>query len=387
MNTGPVDLPPKHPRPIRVLVVDDSPSARKALHYGLSQSPDIHVVGTASDAISAKDKILMLRPDLITLDVEMPGKDGITFLREIMRENPLPVIIVSSQTPRHSQRAIEALMAGAMEVVPKPPPSPKALEELTATLIRKIKIMAGCAPRLLKKSTSSFVTNQIATQSIHTHKINPTVSEVEGLIAIGASAGGTEAIKELLSQWPARMPPILIIQHLPPQFTEAFARALDEICGLKVEEAVNGRRLEPGLALVAKGDHHMVLSTDGKNYLVNLKKGPKVHFQRPSVDVLFNSIARFRELKAIGILLTGMGVDGAKGLLAMRNAGALTIAQDMESSVIYGMPREAARIRAAQLILPLEMIGINTLSFVREYIFKQKNHPPLIFSQKLPINR
>jgi two-component system chemotaxis response regulator CheB len=339
---------------IKVLVVDDSAIVRKLLSEQLSRCPHVNVVGTAPDPYVARDKIVALEPDVITLDVEMPRMDGITFLKKLMRYYPLPVIVVSSLTPRGSQLAMEALEAGAVEVVPKPGSS-YSVSELGDILIEKIQ--AAAQSRIPPKATAPLA----APASGPTLDMAGLRFTTDKVIAIGASTGGTEAIKKVLVQMPPDAPGIVIVQHMPAQFTSAFARRLDELCKIRVLEATDGEPVAPGKALIAPGNFHLVLSRSGAKYQVNVRTGPRVYYQRPSVDVLFQSVAREAGPNSVGVLLTGMGADGAKGLLAMRQAGARTIAQNQETCVVFGMPREAINLGAAERVLPIEEIAVEAL--------------------------
>lgn len=343
------------PRKIRVLIVDDSAIVRKLLSERLGAAPDIEVAGTAPDPYVARDKIVELRPHVLTLDIEMPRMDGITFLRKLMRYYPLPVIVVSSMTPRGSQLALEAMELGAMEVLPKPGSS-YSVQELGDLLVSKIRAVAAAVPlrTLLYSSRDTSMDAHLGTLRFTTDKI----------IAIGASTGGTEAIKQILTQMPAQAPGILVVQHMPPQFTSAFADRLNQLCRIQVKEAQNGESVGTGKALIAPGNLHLVLVRSGAKYVAKTKAGPRVHYQRPSVDVLFHSVAAQAGPNAVGILLTGMGSDGARGLLAIRRAGGKTIAQDESTCVVFGMPKEAIQMGAAERILPLPRIASEALSMV-----------------------
>ncbi len=344
---------------IKVLVVDDSAIVRKLLSEQLSRCPQITVVGTAPDPYVARDKIVTLEPDVITLDVEMPKMDGITFLKKLMRYYPLPVIVVSSLTPRGSQLAMEALEAGAVEVIPKPGSS-YSVNELGEILIEKIRAAA--------QSRVSRPCGQPCTEPGPASSLEPSTLRftTDKVIAIGASTGGTEAIRKVLVQMPPDAPGIVIVQHMPAQFTSAFARRLDELCRIRVMEATDGEALAAGKALIAPGNYHLVLSRSGAKYQVHVRTGPRVYYQRPSVDVLFQSVAREAGPNAVGVILTGMGADGAKGLLAMRQAGARTIAQNEETCVVFGMPREAIHLGAAERVLPIEEIAAEALRMSAE---------------------
>jgi len=338
---------------IRVLVVDDSAVVRKVLTEQLSRHDDISVVGTAIDPYAAREKILQLRPDVITLDIEMPRMDGLTFLTRLMKHYPLPVVVVSSVTPRHSEAALKALELGAVEVISKPG-SQYSVPSDPDALARAIRAAAGA--RLHQK-------RPVAQQPCASDSQNPALLETTNkLLAIGASTGGTQAIEAILHQLPATAPGTVIVQHMPEFFTKAFADRLNTICRMEVREAHDGDPVVTGVALIAPGNKHMVLQLNGAHYQVRIKDGPQVHHQRPSVDVLFQSVARNAGRNALGVLLTGMGADGAKGLLTMREAGAYTLAQDERSCVVFGMPKEAIKLGAAMDIVPLEDVAKTVLS-------------------------
>lgn len=339
----------------RVLIVDDSAIVRKLLTEALSTSPDIEVVGTAPDPLIARQKILTLHPQVLTLDIEMPRMDGLTFLQQLMQENPMPVIIISSLAQPSAAAALQALALGAVEVVPKPG-GPYSVGELRHQLPHKIRSAAQARlPRLPLHPNGPAAPRPAPDIAPPGAATSP--ARCPDLIAIGASTGGTEAIRHILEHLPADCPPIAIVQHIPPVFSAAFADRLNKVCRIRVREAREGDRLERGLALLAPGDQHMLVRRKDLGYIVSLSSGPKICYQRPAVDVLFHSVAEAAGGKALGILLTGMGADGAQGLLRMKERGAHTIAQDETSSVVYGMPREAARIGAAQQILSLDAIA------------------------------
>jgi two-component system chemotaxis response regulator CheB len=345
-------------RLIRVLIVDDSAIVRKILTDSLSAEPDLEVVGSAPDPFVARDKILALHPDVLTLDIEMPRMDGITFLRKLMHFHPMPVVIISSLAQPSCLAAIQALELGAVEVLAKPA-GPYSVGELRQTLAAKIRAAASARLRLEPPPASAA-----ATPAANPPVILPAVASqsLNGIIAIGASTGGTEAIAAVLRAFPKETPGIVVVQHIPPAFSRAFAGRLNEMCQIEVKEAQDGDTLRPGLALVAPGDFHMLLRKTGGRYFVNVKTGPRVCYQRPAADVLFFSVAEAAGASAIGALLTGMGSDGAQGLLKMRQAGARTIAQDEASCVVFGMPREAIQLGAAGQVLPLNRIAAALLS-------------------------
>ncbi len=334
-------------RKTRVLIVDDSAVVRQIFTDLISQTPDLEVCGTAPDPYVARDKIFHERPDVITLDLEMPRMDGLTFLKKLMHYHPLPVVIVSSLTPQGSRMAVEALELGAVEVLAKPGGS-FSVGNLADQLLTKIRTAARTRPRPVSGPAPAVAPPAVSLSPLTTtHKV----------VAIGASTGGTEAIKEVLVNLPRNFPGIVIVQHMPPKFTTSFAERLDQLCALEVKEAADGDSVLPGRALLAPGNFHMLLQRSGARYLVRVKTGPPVHHQRPSVDVLFQSVAQAAGNNAVGVILTGMGADGAAGLLAMRQQGAHTIAQDEASCVVFGMPKEAIQRQAAVKVLPLHRIA------------------------------
>ncbi len=332
---------------IKVLVVDDSAIVRKILTETISLEQDMEVVGTAPDPYVARDKILSLRPDVITLDIEMPRMDGLTFLKKIMQHQPMPVVIISSLAQSSCDISLEALRCGAVEVMGKPG-GPYSIGELREGLAQK-----------LRAAAASHVSRPKAAEPQATllrPPVAPSQFRENAVIAIGASTGGTEAIHEVLVQLPASVPGIIITQHIPKMFSASFAQRLDRACAFEVKEAAEGDDVRPGRALVAPGDLHLVLKKAGYGYKVQLQDGPKICYQRPAVDVMFSSVAALCGRDAVGVLLTGMGSDGAQGLMKMRTAGARTLVQDEASCVVYGMPREAVRLGAAEQVLPLSSI-------------------------------
>ena len=317
---------------LKVLVVDDSAIVRKLLTDALREERDIEVVGTAGDPFIARDLILRLNPDVLTLDIEMPRMDGISFLKRLMAHRPMPVIIVSSLTQSGSAATIEALRAGAVDVIPKPG-GPYSVGQVTEKLKERIRGLRGVkVAQIVPAGTAAAVTPQRVAAFTRTHN---------GILAIGASTGGPQAIEGILTRLPENTPPIVIAQHMPPHFTKAFAERLDRTCAVTVREAAGGERLEPGVAYIAPGDRHMLVERHGVVLATRLTDGPQVHHQRPAVDVLFHSLARIKGVPIVALLLTGMGQDGADGMVALRNAGAETIAEDEHSCVVFGMPREA----------------------------------------------
>jgi two-component system chemotaxis response regulator CheB len=327
---------------IKVLVVDDSAVVRKVFKEELSKERDIQVIGTAPDPYVARDKIVKLKPDVVTLDIEMPRMDGLTFLRKLMAYYPLPVVIVSSLTKQGSKLAMDALALGALEVVSKPSGA-YSVGEMSLQLADKIRAVAFVQVEKKKEEQGG----------IRERPIQALVKRSNKVIAVGASTGGTEALKTLLTAMPPNAPGILLVQHMPAQFTASFAERLNELSAMTVREAKDGDSLTNGVALLAPGNFHMLLRRSGSGYHVEVKKGPMVHHQRPSVDVLFHSVAGQAGRNAVGAILTGMGADGAEGLLKMREAGARTVAQDEKSCVVFGMPKEAVRLGAAERVVPL----------------------------------
>jgi len=343
-------------RPIRVLIVDDSAIVRRILSEALADEPDLEVVGSAPDPYVARDKILALRPDVLTLDIEMPRMDGLTFLKKLMHFHPMPAVVISSLTPPSCRAAVEALELGAVEVLAKPG-GPYSVGELRHSLASKIR--AAAASHVRRKLP---VTEPLPRETPKFTAPGRPALASDTVIAIGASTGGTEAIAAVLTRLPASVPGIVIAQHIPPQFSRAFANRLNEICEFEVKEAEEGDVVCPGRALVAPGDYHMLLRASAGRYWVAVKTGPRVCYQRPSVDVLFSSVAEVAGNRAVGVLLTGMGADGSHGLLKMRQAGARTIAQDETSCVVFGMPREAIALGAAEHVLALSNIANGILT-------------------------
>lgn len=336
---------------IKVLVVDDSAVVRQVLTRELSKAEDIEVIGTAPDPYIARDKIVELHPDVMTLDIEMPRMDGITFLRKVMQHFPIPTIIVSSLTPAGGEMAMEALSAGAVDVVCKPGAA-YTVGDVSAILVDQIRAAARVDSSHLKRVSAPQRKTTSLAMTKTTNKI----------VAIGASTGGTVAIEEVLTEMPRNAPGIVIVQHMPEMFTRSFAERLNKICSIEVKEAVMSDPVVAGCALIAPGNHHMIVRRSGARYHVEIKDGPSVFHQRPSVEVMFNSVAKYVGPNAVGVILTGMGADGAKGLLAMREAGAKTVAQDERSSVVWGMPGEAVKCGAALKVLPLRKIASEILA-------------------------
>ncbi|WPC43455.1 chemotaxis response regulator protein-glutamate methylesterase [Clostridium sp. JS66] len=328
---------------VRVLVVDDSLIFRETVAKGIAKDRGIEVVGTASDPFDARDKIIEYEPDVITLDVEMPKMNGIEFLKRLMPQYPLPVVVVSAV----SSNVFDALNAGAVDFVTKPDGrSVNGLEGFIKELVTKIKIASVAKVAHWKKKGDERFSNNVISSNV-SNKI----------IAIGSSTGGTEAVATILKMLPKNIPPIVVVQHMPPVFTRMYAERLNNSCPMEVREAKNGDRLYNGLALIAPGEYHMSLEKRGTYYYVKCFKGEKVNGHCPAVDVLFESVAKEAGKNAIGIILTGMGYDGAKGLLSMKKRGAITIGQNEESCVVYGMPKVAYDIGAVQKQVSIENIA------------------------------
>jgi two-component system chemotaxis response regulator CheB len=335
---------------IKVLVVDDSAVVRQALTSILESDRNMEVV-VAADPFIAAQKINHQVPDVITLDVEMPRMDGITFLKKIMSQHPIPVVIISSLTARGTETAIQALELGAVDVIKKPALDKNNITETEQNIIHVVKAAAKAIVRrksLLRELPALIDKPQKSLSMIKT---------TEKLIAVGASTGGTEALLEFLRALPMDCPGIVIVQHMPEVFTKSFAERLNRICKITVKEAVNGDSILRGHALIAPGNKHMEVKRSGARYYVEIREGEPVNRHRPSVDVLFTSVAQYAGRNSVGIIMTGMGGDGAKGLLQMKEAGAYTIAQDEKSCIVFGMPKEAIKLNAAEKILPLNQIA------------------------------
>lgn len=342
---------------IKVLIIDDSAMIRKVFEQELSKDPEIEVVGTAPDPIVGRDKIVYLKPDVITLDIEMPRMDGLTFLGKLMQHYPIPVVVVSSLAKKGGDVALKAMELGAVEVLSKPG-SAYSVGDMSEQLIEKVK--AASKVKVYKRTEQPQVLTREQTSSMVASMAVKTTNKI---IAIGASTGGTEALREVISRLPANAPPVVVVQHMPQNFTKAFADRLNSICQVQVKEAVDGEYLATGKVLIAPGNQHMEIRRSGINYYVTLFDGPMMFHQRPAVEILFNSVAKYAGQNAVGAILTGMGKDGAQGLLNMRQAGANTIAQDERTSIVFGMPKEAIDIGAAQVIKPLQSIAQTLLDF------------------------
>ena len=352
--------------PIRVLIVDDSAVVRQALTEILSADPAIEVMATAADPLIAASKIDNERPDVITLDVEMPRMDGLSFLKQIMATEPIPVVMCSSLTEKGAEVTMQALQYGAVEIINKPRMGARQfLEDSHVRICDAVKAAAKARVRrlstLINEPAPKLTADVMLSQPRSTENFQTTAK----VIALGASTGGTEALRIFLQELPYDAPGIVIVQHMPQHFTAAFAKRLNSICRVEVKEATDGDTVLPGRALIAPGNLHMMLKRSGTRYYVQVKDGPLVCRHRPSVDVLFRSVARYAGINATGIIMTGMGDDGARGMLEMQKAGAVNIAQDEESCVVFGMPHEAIKLGGVQKVLPLDKLAQEAMSLYR----------------------
>lgn len=348
---------------IRVLTVDDSALMRQVLATLLSKDPGIEVIGSAPDPFIAREKIKALNPDVLTLDVEMPKMDGLTFLEKLMRGHPMPVVMVSSLTEVGCQTTLRALELGAVDFITKPKIDLReGMEEVAQDLIAKVKAAAQAKVRRMegggKGEAKPLASNCLSLPP------SAMIKTTDTIIAIGSSTGGTEAVKDVLMALPPNTPPILITQHMPERFTKTWADRMNSLCRISVKEAEDGDSVLPGHALVAPGSYHMTLVRSGARYTVRINQDPPVNRHRPSVDVMFASVAQYAGANAVGVILTGMGGDGAKEMLAMKQAGAFTIAQDEASCVVFGMPKEAIKLGGVDKILPLSEIPAAIVAYV-----------------------
>jgi two-component system chemotaxis response regulator CheB len=351
-------------RKIRVLIVDDSAVVRQTLTEILSSDPEIEVIGCAGDPFVAADRIAEQTPDVITLDIEMPRMDGLTFLKKIMAQHPIPVVICSSLAEEGAQSTLRALEYGAVEIIAKPRLGTKQfLEEAQVTICQAVKAAGAAQVRVLRPSQT--VEPKLTADAILSPATHAMVETTEKVIVVGASTGGTEALKTLLESLPPDCPGIVIVQHMPELFTRAFANRLDSLCNITVKEAESNDTVLRGRALVAPGNHHLLLKRSGARYFVEIKDGPLVCRHRPSVDVLFRSAARYAGQNAVGVILTGMGDDGARGMLEMKQAGAMNIAQDEASCVVFGMPKEAIKAGGVDKVVPLQSVAAAMLALAR----------------------
>ncbi len=362
-------------RRINVLVVDDSATVRQVMTTILSQAGDMSV-SVASDPIIAREKMKRSRPDVILLDIEMPRMDGLTFLRHVMSEDPIPVVVCSALTGAGTDVAFRALEEGAVEIITKPKLGVQAfLEESATRLVDTIRAARAARLSLLGRRHAEAHASRREPPTYGAERplepVTPFPAGAETVIAVGASTGGTDALRQLLQQMPLDAPGIVIVQHMPERFTRAFADRLDHFCAIRVREALDGERVLPGQALIAPGDRHLLVHQTGGRYLTEVRQGPLVSRHRPSVDVLFRSVAAAAGPHAVGVIMTGMGDDGAAGLAAMKHAGAATVAQDEASSVVFGMAREAIERGAVDEVVPLQQIAAVALLKAR-----RREEPP-----------
>ncbi len=336
-------------RPVRVLIIDDSVVIRQLLKDIFARDGEIEVVGTASDPIEGYEKIVQLKPDVLTLDVEMPRMDGITFLEKLMRSHPMPVVMISTLTREGSEVTLKALELGAVDFIAKPTQSIfTGMAALSHEIASKVKAAARARVRPKQAHVAPLEMPQASLKR---------TTGANRLIAIGASTGGPEAIRQVLQALPSEVPPIVIVQHMPPVFTRSFAERLDRLCAVRVKEAEDGDTLQPGHAYIAPGDYHLQVARNGSQYRARVVQTEPVNRHRPSVDALFDSVMEASGSATVAVLLTGMGADGARGLKKLRDAGAHTIAQDEETCVVFGMPREAIQLGGAEFVLPLPRIA------------------------------
>jgi two-component system chemotaxis response regulator CheB len=341
---------------IRVLIVDDSAVVRQTLRDVLESDPEIEVIAVAGDPFVAADRIAEQVPDVITLDIEMPRMDGLTFLKKLMSQHPIPVVICSSLAEEGAQSTFKALEYGAVDIITKPRMGTKQfIEESRTEICDTVKAAAGAKVGLLRPSQT--VQAKLTADVILSPATHAMAETTEKVVVIGASTGGTEALKTVLEALPADTPGIVIVQHMPELFTKAFANRLDGLCQITVKEAETNDTVLRGRALIAPGNHHLLLKRSGARYYVELKDGPLVCRHRPSVDVLFRSAARYAGRNAVGVIMTGMGDDGARGMLEMKQAGAHTIAQDEASCIVFGMPKEAIKMGGVDKVLPLRSLA------------------------------
>ena len=358
---------------VKVLIIDDSALVRKVLTEIIDKAPGFEVVGTAQDPLIARDKIKQLNPDVLTLDVEMPKMDGLTFLRNLMRLRPMPVVMISTLTEKGADVTLEALELGAVDYVEKPKLDvANALEGYTAEIIEKLTIASKARVRALsdieaRRSTDKTVSPKLTADAVLSAAGGKKrFKTTDTIIAIGASTGGTEAIRDVLERMPADSPGIVISQHIPEAFSKPFAMRMNKTSAMTVCEAEDGQQVLPGHVYIAPGSHHLIVERSGARYICHLNDGPPVNRHKPSVDVMFRSVAQNVGPNAIGVILTGMGDDGAQGLLEMKQNGAPTIAQDEKSSVVWGMPGEAVKVGAADEQVSLSKVANRILELVSE---------------------
>ncbi|MFZ4535283.1 protein-glutamate methylesterase/protein-glutamine glutaminase [Propionivibrio sp.] len=355
---------------IKVMIVDDSAVVRQVVAQALASDPGIQVIGAASDPVFALEKMRTMWPDVLIVDIEMPRMDGITFLKKIMAERPTPVVICSSLAEKGAQATFEALSAGAVSIITKPKLGLKSfLEDSSDDIVQAVRSAARANVRVLRPTTiNTIVQPKLTADAMLSAGSNLALTRTtDQVIAIGTSTGGTQALEAVLTRLPATSLGIVIVQHMPAVFTAMFAERLHSLCQIEVREAKNGDRVIPGRALIAPGGKHMMLKRSGAQYIVEVADGPVVNRHKPSVDVLFRSVAKFAGANALGIIMTGMGDDGARGLKEMHDAGAKTIAQDEASCVVFGMPMEAIKLGAADFTMSLDLIPAAIVNYSASY--------------------
>jgi two-component system chemotaxis response regulator CheB len=351
---------------INVLVVDDSALVRQTFREILEGDSSIASVDAAQDPLFAMEKMKKHWPDVIILDIEMPRMDGITFLKKIMSEKPTPVIICSTLSQEGAKVTLEALESGAVHIITKPQVGAKSfLQEQKDYLVQTVRGVASASMKKQRQVKETKVEPKLTADSVLSSSVKHVAETTDKIVAIGTSAGGTQALEAILPVLPVEVPGILVVQHMPEQFTKAFADRLNSLSKIEVREAAHGDRVRRGLALIAPGNRHMVVTRSGAQYVVQIKDGPMVSRHRPSVDVLFRSVAKYTGKNALGIIMTGMGDDGAAGMLEMRDAGVTTLAQDEESCVVFGMPQEAIKRGAAQHVVSLKTIPEHIVKFIK----------------------
>jgi two-component system chemotaxis response regulator CheB len=356
---------------IKVMIVDDSALVRQVVAQAISREPTIEVIATAQDPVFALEKMKSKWPDVLVVDIEMPRMDGLTFLKKVMAEHPTPVIICSSLAEKGTQVSMEALAAGAVAIITKPKMGLKSfLEDSANDIVQAIKAAARANMGALRRIAATPAGSPVARPKISVDAMLPSVHQgssmygtTDRLVAIGTSTGGTQALEAVLTRLPAVCPGIVIVQHMPERFTAMFAERLNGLCPFEVREASHGDRVRPGLALIAPGGRHMMLKRSGAQYYVEVKDGPLVNRHKPSVDVLFRSVAQAAGKNALGIIMTGMGDDGARGLLEMRQAGSPTVAEDESTCVVFGMPKEAIKLGGVGKIVPLDRIPQEIIAY------------------------
>lgn len=357
---------------IKVMIVDDSALVRQVVSQALEKAAGIEVIATAADPLFAIDKMRKLWPDVLIVDIEMPRMDGISFLRKIMAERPTPVIICSSLAEKGAQASFDAMAAGAVTIITKPKAGLKSfLEDASSDIVQAVRAAARANMNALSRMSGAAAVNPLNRPKLTADVILPPgapmamAKTTDQLIAIGTSTGGTQALEAVLTRLPSTCLGIVLVQHMPEKFTAMFAERLNSICEIEVREARNGDRVVPGRALIAPGGRHMMLKRSGAQYVVEVVDGPLVNRHKPSVDVLFRSVAKFAGANALGIIMTGMGDDGARGMKEMHDAGAQTIAQDEASCVVFGMPKEAIKLGGVDNVMPLDNIPAAMMSYTR----------------------